>query len=123
MSESQQRAIVVSSWDRKAIASAHAMAHALGLGDLTTPLIDWRINGGAAFAVLPDGSNVGWAEAEVANQARAAFTRAIRATFTDEDGGTRVEWAHIEFGRAEQAPRFFDDSGAPSRATDAGGVR
>jgi hypothetical protein len=70
-------AIIVTSWDPEDVAKAHALALETFPPQIVTPIMGAVANGGASFAIVPDGSKEGWAASDVQDAKRAAFMDAL----------------------------------------------
>lgn len=102
MGTMHHHALIVTSWDRDAIADAHKVAS--GASPHVTPVIMAGSNGYASFAVMPDGSKEGWAESDVGDASRGAIISWIDAQ-AYEDGSNRLSWAEVSFGELENSLR------------------
>lgn len=94
MGTMQHHSIIVTS-QIDLIEKAHEVA--TGLMPHVSPIIGGGANGQRSFAVLPDGSKEGWAESDVADDARAALIRWIDAQAYD-DGSNSLSFVLVEFG-------------------------
>lgn len=117
MSYSRDHAIVVSSWCNKSIDKAHAKAIDLGLGDVVSNIVARRMNGGASFAVLPDGSNEGWEDSNEFDAARAKFVEWIQTTYYP-DGSSRLKWVEVQFGDDDRECKVLGSSDDDDRALE-----
>ena len=93
-------AVIVSSWDEKKLADAHAKA--LAIFDATgaarvTSIAPTVVNGGGSFMVAPDGSKEGWTASQKGDEARTAFLEWINAQRYG-DGSSSFSWAEVALG-------------------------
>lgn len=108
--------IVVESWDRdrlekardKALEIFTAYDEQLALisketfSGLVSPVMPAVINGSASFCVssfyiAPDGSKEGWGTSDAGDEARKKFCDWLAST-VDDDGGSSLKWAEVQFG-------------------------
>jgi hypothetical protein len=98
-------AIVVTSWDKRAIEAARAKAVELfsafslfhGEPNLVSAMHKGVVNECYSFLVAPDGSKEGWEESIVGDAAREGFVAWLEAQ-RHEDGSTSVHYAEVKFG-------------------------
>lgn len=88
-------AIIVTTWDRIYIQSAHVAALAAGLD--VSPILPSRVNSWHTFLIPPDGSNEGWEESDRGDNDRAKFIEWLNQQ-RFEDGSTPYQWAEIQYG-------------------------
>ena len=99
MGHMRDHAIIVSSWDRSAVAAAHAKAVEL-FAELVTPIMDGTSNAHTSFMVAPDGSKEGWPESDRLDALRdeyvawlpefASWAHWVEVQFADDDSITRI---------------------------------
>lgn len=70
-------AIIVTSWDPEDVAKAHELAMSIFPPQIVTPVMGAVANGGASFAVVPDGSKEGWTASDEQDANRARFMDAL----------------------------------------------
>lgn len=109
MSFSRNHAIIVSSWCSTSIELAHKKAVEIGLEKLVTRVVPHIINGGASFAVLPDGSNEGWIASELCDTLRGQFVAWMRTTY-HADGSSALKWVEVQFGDEELETKVVGSS-------------
>lgn len=74
---------------------------------LITAICDTRLNNVQSFAILPDGSQVGWEEAEMITASRVGFIAWLES-IRDDDGGCPVKWVEVVFGADYVDTRVID---------------
>lgn len=98
MGYERNHAIVVTSWKKEALISAHAKALALFKGIApVTEITDEIINGVRSFLVAPDGSKEGWPQSDAGDTARALFIGWLKEQ-AYEDGSTCLAFVEVQFG-------------------------
>jgi len=109
-------AIVVTSWQREAIASA--ISYALGLGLVCTEAVPYAMNTGWSFMIAPDGSKLGWEVREQHDIRRAVWIEWAEKQYA---AGVYFDWAHVQFGseREKRAEVVADNHDAAAKAGDA----
>jgi hypothetical protein len=85
MGTRNHHAIVVTSWDRAAVAAAHARAAGI-FGALVSGVVDSKMNSFSSFFVPPDGSNEGWEGSAEGDRRRSELVAWMR-------GEARLSWA------------------------------
>lgn len=112
--------ILVTTFDEKLAATAHAKATEI-FGDLVTPLVEARVNGYVSFAVLPlsfavlpDGSKEGWPDSDKGDQQRETFRDWLN-TQREEDRSSCIDWVEVQYGDDEHETCIIDDSDAVYR--------
>ncbi|AIK69270.1 hypothetical protein PBI_MINERVA_61 [Mycobacterium phage Minerva] len=103
----RHHAIVVTSWDQKLLAEAHAKA--VELGACVSPLVDGRINMYQSFLVAPDGSKEGWDTSDEGDAQREALVEWLDAQCYDDDS-TCLSWVEVQFGDEELHTCIVADS-------------
>lgn len=103
-------ALIVSSWNVEAMEKAHQVVAGIlrdyvaahggpDIADasaLLTPLAPYIVNGGASFAVLPDGSKEGWGDSDNGDSARDRIAEWLDAQAYD-DGSNVYDWVELSF--------------------------
>jgi len=83
--------IVVTSWDRPLLLTAHGKAcQVFPEGHITEPT-EKQTNGYSSFLVAPDGSKEGWEESDEGDCRRREFIDWLR-TQVHEDGSSNLDW-------------------------------
>jgi len=100
MSYIRHNAIVVTSWDKRAIVKAVKAAHEIGLHVLGPS--DALMNGYCSILVCPDGSKEGWQRSDDVDREREQFRKWIKDQ-RYADGSSSFEWAEIAYGRDDKA--------------------
>lgn len=95
MSYIRHDAIIVTAWDSKRIAKAHAKAVELLLP--VSSVVESLINGYASFLIAPDGSNEGHQISANGEEARAKWIKWARET----DEKHWIDWVHVNYGGDE----------------------
>lgn len=113
MGYERSHAIVVSSFDEAHLARAHSEAK-LFCGDLVSPIVPRRINGGGSFFVAPDGSKELWEESDLADTQRNDLIRWLD-TQRYGDGSTPLDWVEVQFGDDEHETLVTRHSDEPVR--------
>jgi len=76
----RHHAIVVTSWDKRSINTAHQKAKELFEGILEISNITSEVtNGYRSFLIPPDGSKEGWGTSDLGNEARNAFINWLKS--------------------------------------------
>lgn len=109
MGYTTHHAVIIAHYRPLTVAAIHTYANATGAA--VTEILPWAINGGASFAVLPDGSQDGWTDSKHGDRERAAiiaYARKLGAEFVEvsfgrESGGPEIE-LHSEDGRVASMP-------------------
>lgn len=94
-------AIVVTSFDRKAIDKAHAQA--VQLGFMVAGPLDSNVNREYSLLLGPDGSKSGWEDSDEGDVRREAF-RSWLSGEIDEDGGSYYRWVEVRYGDDRPVP-------------------
>jgi hypothetical protein len=115
-------AIVVTSWQDKAIEAAHAEARRLFsvVGDSILPsdadpacyvtnITETAVNGYRSFLVAPDGSKEGWSHSDWGEEQREKFIRYLVAG-RYEDGSGRCDWVEVQYGNDDHRTEIVRDS-------------
>lgn len=89
-------AIIITSWDKEAIAAAVEKAADLGL-PVTGPVRS-EVNCYLTLFVQPDGSKLGWADRKASESKRISFEFWLRTAFIHEDGSGPFEWVAVRYG-------------------------
>ena len=91
----KHNAIVVTSWEDKAIEAAAQTAVALGMSVIgpSEPVT----NGYRSILVCPDGSKEGWDTSDEGDERRAQFRKWLEWGNKDEEYGS-FEWVEITYG-------------------------
>ena len=97
----RHNAIIVTSWNEKAIESAVEKAREIGLQILGPS--NQATNGYRSILVCPDGSKEGWEESDQGDQRRAKFR-----DFLNGDGSTNLDWVEIAYGSDDQKASIVD---------------
>lgn len=113
----RDHAIVVASWNSDDIQAARRLAEAVGLGDLATPIVARRMNGGGSFAILPDGSKEGWIDSDIGDSQREEFVRCIRK-MCHGDGSSNLDWVEVQFADDERETKVVRDGDHQEAAHD-----
>ncbi|ATN88863.1 hypothetical protein [Acinetobacter baumannii] len=116
----RHHAIVVTSWDQKLLAEAHAKA--VELGACVSPLVNGHINMYQSFLVAPDGSKEGWDTSDEGDAQRAALVEWLDAQRYDDDS-TCLSWVEVQFGDEELHTCIVADSDERRRRAEDPRVR
>lgn len=102
----RHEAIIITSWDAKAVAFAVINAEALGLTTIgpSKP----TVNGYVTATIVPDGSKEGWDDSDIGDQLRAKFREWLRLQ-RHSDGGSSLEWVQIAYGSDDGKAVITDD--------------
>lgn len=106
----KHHSLIVSSWNLEAMEKAHQVVEgilkeygaphsngtAADASALLTPLAPYIVNGGASFAVLPDGSKEGWGDSDNGDAARDRIAEWLDAQAYD-DGSNVYDWVELSF--------------------------
>ncbi len=92
----RHHAIIVTSWDEKAIRKARKKAKEI-FDDLVTRATESKVNGFYTFLICPDGSKEGWEESDMGDAGRKAFIKWIKSN-ADEDGGNSISYTEVFYG-------------------------
>lgn len=95
----RHHAIIVTSWNEKAIEQAHQRAR--DLFPFVTEITPPSINNYRTFLVPPDGSKEGWDESDAGNTRRALFIEWLDAQRHD-DNSTPLRWVEVQYGDDER---------------------
>lgn len=98
-------AIVVTSWDLKALTAAYDQAAEMGL--ISTDVEASPINSYWTFLVVPDGSKEGWNDSELGDHRRLLFKDWLRSQ-RYEDGSSALEWAEVRYGSDDRDAEVVD---------------
>lgn len=105
----RHNAIIVSSWDRKALARAHGKAKEIFDVCPVSPKTREVVNGYSSFFIAPDGSKEGWASSNKGDQERDEFISYLKEQEYD-DGSNRLGWVLIQFSGDELDTKVVDSS-------------
>lgn len=100
-------AIVITSWDDKAIEKAEEAALSFNLCILGPSAKESAINGYRTLLVCPDGSKEGWADSDDGNHRR----RKMREWLRDHrltDGSSLYEWCEVAYGSDDKDAKVID---------------
>ena len=114
--------IVVTSWDEKILATAHAEAYRI-FDATVSEIVLSPVNGYVSFFVAPDGSKEGWDSSDTGDAKRAEFIAWLR-TQVYEDGSSSLTWFEAFYGDddrecAVEHHNWDADAPAPEGGDDA----
>lgn len=112
MGHTRHNAIIVTSWDAKALKEAHEKAK--GIFPSVSSITTQQCNGYASFLVPPDGSKEGWGESENGDRHRLEFISwmAIR----QYDGHSNLTWVEVQYGDDDGDDRVIQTDTGIERA-------
>lgn len=106
-------AILVTSWDTKRLAEAHAKADII-FGDSVSPLLKGFVNEYQTFCIAPDGSKEGWTEDEAGDERRDEFIAWLETQHYD-DNSSWLSWVEVQYGDDDFNTTVTRDSDAVHR--------
>lgn len=92
----RHHAIIVTSWDGKALEKAHCEA-GLIFGENVSNIVHADLNGYDSFFIGPDGSKESWEDSNIGDKNRETFIKWIK-TQEYEDGSNRLAFAEFYYG-------------------------
>ena len=101
-------AIVVTSWENKAILRAHKKAKEI-FGEQVSSVTPTAINGYRSFLIPPDGSKEGWEESNFGDSNRKAFKDWLNSQ-RYEDGSTNLNWVEVQYNDDEKETKIVSHS-------------
>ena len=103
-------AIIVTSFDDKAIIKAHVKALKIFPDNLVTSITPYGMNGYRSFLIAPDGSKEGWEESEQGNENREKYIDWLFNQAYD-DGSSLYDFVEIEYGDENyRRPQVLNDA-------------
>lgn len=97
-------AIVITSFDEKAISDAHTKALQIFPAEQVTSVTPRYMNGYQSFLIGPDGSKEGWEDSYIGDTNRERFVEWLNS-YAFDDGSSLLTWVEVEFGNEYGSPQ------------------